>query len=343
VAVNNDGYFMIPGLQVGHRYQLTARVQDGGRQLTGSVWATPPDPKLVIRLDQGTQAPVPAAAVPPPQWSPRLPDQDWAPGRGATAPAAPRAAQLGPPTSVPSTTPRPAAPAPDPTPSNLLEPRTRIRPENTVDERSAAGQNDSPEVDMLSQAQARNRESAPPGNPAHWTPAPPPAPPPPPPPSFGPARVPSCVLTGQTLYNFALYDVSGQPWEFRQHTGRLVLLDFWGTWCVPCLQAVPHLNQMQSTYGSRGLEVIGIAYESGTPADQMRKANDMRQKLHINYRVLLGSDREHCPVKVQFAVRAFPTLVLLDESGRIIWRAEGATSQHVRELEIILQQRLGAR
>ena len=53
---------------------------------------------------------------------------------------------------------------------------------------------------------------------------------------------PSCVLTGQQLYNFALTDLNGQPWEFRNHRSKLVLLDFWGSWCMHCLNSIPHLR-----------------------------------------------------------------------------------------------------
>jgi thiol-disulfide isomerase/thioredoxin len=181
-----------------------------------------------------------------------------------------------------------------------------------------------------------------PGN----TPSPPPRPEVPIPPLLGPARVPSCVLTGDTLYNFALRDVNGQPWEFRQRRGRVVLLDFWGTWCVPCLQAVPHLNILQSSYGPYGLEVVGIEYErEPVPLpEQAQRVHRVRQRLGINYRLLLASDSPYpCPVKSQFGVSQFPTLVLLSERGQIIWRSAGLGPQELRELEVIIRQQLGIR
>jgi thiol-disulfide isomerase/thioredoxin len=162
-------------------------------------------------------------------------------------------------------------------------------------------------------------------------------------PQFGPPRVPSCVLTGQTLYNFALNDLTGHPWEYRQRRGKLVLIDFWGTWCIHCLHTIPNLNILQERYGPYGLEVIGIAYETGAPAEQVRKVNDVRQRTRMNYRVLLGSDRDTCPVRKQFGVRAWPTMVLIDDTGRIVWRGEGGDPQHLRELEVVIQQRLAAR
>jgi thiol-disulfide isomerase/thioredoxin len=156
-------------------------------------------------------------------------------------------------------------------------------------------------------------------------------------------RVPSCVLVGRQLHNFALYDLNGQPWEFRQRRGRLVLLDFWGSWCLYCVQAIPHLNGLQQQFGPRGLEVIGIAYEDGMPQERVHKVERVCRARQVNYRVLMGGDRTTCPVRTQFAVSAWPTLVLLDEEGQILWRGEGLNSQQIQELELLIRRRLSGR
>jgi thiol-disulfide isomerase/thioredoxin len=157
--------------------------------------------------------------------------------------------------------------------------------------------------------------------------------------------VPFCVLTGRKLDNFALYDLNGQPWEFRKHRrGRLVLLDFWWTMCRPCLQAIPHLTDLQQRYGSYGLEVVGIAYESDTFEQQVNRVRGARDRMGINYRLLLGgSPQDQCPVKRQFQVERFPTLILLDETGRIVMRKEGLDAQHLEELRFEIRRRLGLR
>lgn len=171
----------------------------------------------------------------------------------------------------------------------------------------------------------------------------PPMPPPrvpEPPPTLGSAGVPSCVLVGRQLVNFALNDINGEPWELKsRRKTKLVLLDFWGTWCAPCRQTMPALKGLQTKYRG-GFEVVGIAYEQeGTPEDQAHKVNDVCQKLLINYRQLLGSGSD-CVVKRQLGVRAFPTLILIDETGTILWRHEGRpTSADLEELERLIQTR----
>jgi thiol-disulfide isomerase/thioredoxin len=154
----------------------------------------------------------------------------------------------------------------------------------------------------------------------------------------GPAFTPAVLVSANRVQYLALPDVDGRPWDLTQRRGRLLLIDLWGTWCGPCLQAIPELIRVQSVYGPRGLEVIGIACEKGTAADSVRRVRDIRAKLAVNYRLLLGDDATHQPVEHQFAVGAYPTLVLVDMEGAIIWRGEGTGK--VAELEQILKRRL---
>jgi len=340
VAADSQGYFTIQGLQPGRHYQLIARSEDGTRRMAATVWATPPNPRLLIRMSEDFAGPrtpaVPAAPVypgspqlPPPSWpgeaqapvgTPRPDQQGWGPG-GPPGEQPKRPAGLGAPILIeePADAGKtPPAPVRTPRPDHII----RVPP----------------------QVHGARPEPTEPG------PTPPPAPAPSPPaaeaaPSIpaSPTRVPSCVLTGQTLVNFALNDLEGRPWEYRQHRARLTLIDFWGTWCTHCLHTIPHLKILQEKYGTYGLEIVGIAYEEGTPQERAQKVNRVRQRHGMNYSLLLGGDTATCPVRQQFDVRAFPTLVLVDDAGRIIWRGQGLDKQRVAELEILIRQRLGIR
>jgi thiol-disulfide isomerase/thioredoxin len=352
VATDNRGYFMIQRLQPGHHYQLIARMKQGDRMSAGTVFATPPNPKVLIQMSEdfahnGTPAPPgppswpkspknaisPPSESPPPVWpdqaggagtssgvqggmtpAPTPPDQAWAPGNDPyrNQNDQGRPARLGPPTGIFGA---PSSPAPTAPPAGPPSP-VILRPEGIARENSQV-RADPPLVNIPTQT------------------APIPS---------GPARIPSCVLTGNTLYNFALYDLNGQPWEFRQHKGRLVLLDFWGTWCPHCLVSIKDLNYLQDRYGRYGLEVIGIDYEGDVPPqDQIVKVRGARQRYGINYRVLLGGNQDSCPVRTQFGVRNFPSAFLIDESNRVVWSCEGFSKQQVRDVEILIRQRLGLR
>jgi thiol-disulfide isomerase/thioredoxin len=156
----------------------------------------------------------------------------------------------------------------------------------------------------------------------------------------GPAAVPSCEIVERRVVNFALYDLDGQPWEFRQHSGKLILLDFWGTWCGPCLKALPHVRDLARRYGAYGLEVVGIACEDGAGPEALREVAEVARSKNLNYRVLLAENFRTSPVVTKFQIRQYPTLILLDDAGNILARAEGAQFQ---QIEGLLQQRLGRR
>jgi thiol-disulfide isomerase/thioredoxin len=156
--------------------------------------------------------------------------------------------------------------------------------------------------------------------------------------------VPFCVLIGRKLDNFALYDLNHQVWEYRRdRKGRLVLLDFWFSSCPSCLQAIPHLSALHRQYSSYGLEVVGIAGEPSTkPAEQAQKAAALRSRYNIPYTLLVaGGGAGPCPVQTQFQVQVYPTLVLLDDSGQIVWRSEGLEGNARLELQREINRRLG--
>jgi thiol-disulfide isomerase/thioredoxin len=159
---------------------------------------------------------------------------------------------------------------------------------------------------------------------------------------IGPAPVPSCVRIGKRIENFALNDISLTPWELKTNRrGKLVLLDFWKTTCPPCLQSIATLRVLQDKYCAQGFDVVAIAYEdSGTPMDQAVKVTKVAAYYQTNYLLLLGGG-DRCPLYRDAEVRAFPTMVLLDEVGNIVWRHEGALDRDsINDLEFAIKRRL---
>jgi thiol-disulfide isomerase/thioredoxin len=134
------------------------------------------------------------------------------------------------------------------------------------------------------------------------------------------------------LIDFRLPDVNGREVRFQDLDADLILLDFWGTWCPPCLESIPHLVKLQETHGPKRLKIVGIAYEQ-TPIEK-RAASVMATagRLGINYTLLLGRTEAPCPVRDALHVQVYPTMVLLDRHGRVLWRQEGATAQTLARL-----------
>jgi hypothetical protein len=97
--------------------------------------------------------------------------------------------------------------------------------------------------------------------------------------------------------------------------------------------------ELQRRYQAQGLQVIGIAYEDGPLAEQQQRVNFVRQRLGVNYQILLGAG-DTCPLKQQLGVQMFPTLILVDAQGNILWRSEGLDSQQLAQLENEIRRRL---
>jgi thiol-disulfide isomerase/thioredoxin len=302
-ATNSEGYFTIQGLIPGQGYQLTARTREGDVKMSGVTMATAPNPRVLIVISEDFGSPPPAAKK----------NNDKSANANET--------------SRDDAPVRPGAPTATGSTAELSPPAGEAGSGGDVKAVASHDRSDRERIQLSMGAGGR-------GPPAVK--------------GYGggrqvSARVPSCsFLTASQLDNFALYDLTGLPWEFKNHKGRLVLIDFWGTWCTYCIKGIPHLKTLHESYSEYGLEIVGIAYEQPAPAgDQARLVQEKRDQLKIPYRLLLGSNLYTCPVKTQFKVSAFPTMFLLDENNRIIWSKDHALSTAERkELEQIIRQEL---
>lgn len=361
VAVSADGYFTIAGLKRGAQYKLVGRAKQGDRVLAGISYTAAPNIRIVIRLSEDfANAAVPDVPGPPvyqkpksnpapkskeepkktAMMGPERPISSWTP-----APSKPPSIRIGIPRPE---TEQPAAPQP---PARATPGHGGFLPGIADDGRPWPPTVDIPgphrQVPALP---LQIRRPTPLTNPD--IPAPPPIAVPPPPlappaslhtPGNASTRVPSCILVGKHLVNFALYDLHGQAWEFRsQRRGKLVLLDFWGTHCKPCLASIPSLRQLHTSYSQTGLEIIGIACEGDDDRqEQAQRVTTFCQRHQVPYRQLLGGG-QRCPVRTDFGVQGIPTLVLLDDHGWILWRHLGLLdAASLEELELIIKRRLG--
>jgi thiol-disulfide isomerase/thioredoxin len=140
----------------------------------------------------------------------------------------------------------------------------------------------------------------------------------------------------QKLIDFRLPDYQGRPVRFQELDADLVLIDFWGTWCGPCLQSIPHLVELQNRFGPRRLKVVGIAYEQGPAEGRTAALASTVRRLGINYPVLVGPSDGSCPLQAALHVQAYPTMVLVDRHGRILWRDQGATPTTLARLDRVV-------
>ncbi len=141
----------------------------------------------------------------------------------------------------------------------------------------------------------------------------------------------------QQITELRLPDLEGKPVRLQDLDADFVLLDFWGTWFSPCVDAIPHLMDLQKKYGPARLRVVGIACEKGPPSQRKARVEEVSRKLGINYAVLLsGMDDRPCPVVRELQVQTYPTMILVDREGHIRWRSVGATPATEYRLDRIL-------
>ncbi len=120
--------------------------------------------------------------------------------------------------------------------------------------------------------------------------------------------------------DFSLKDINGKELSLKKLKGKVVLIDVWGTWCPPCRMQIPHLIRLQKEYGKKGLQVVGLAYERGSPEQQLEGVKRFAKEAAINYPCAL-IDRSFLSKVPGF--RGFPTLILVDRKGKVRFKHLG--------------------
>ena len=126
--------------------------------------------------------------------------------------------------------------------------------------------------------------------------------------------------------DFVLPQLDGTPLRLSAYRGKVVLLDFWATWCDPCREETPHFVELQQKYADRGLQIIGVSMD-----DTSEPVRDFYQQFHMNYPVVMGNAKTG---EAYGGVLGLPIAFLLDRDGRIVSKHIGPTQAATFEEEI---------
>ena len=118
--------------------------------------------------------------------------------------------------------------------------------------------------------------------------------------------------------DFTLKTLDGQEITLSQLKGKVVLLDFWATWCGPCRESIPHLIQLYKTYRENGFEMIGMSLDKGD-TDVVR---NFAKSLDIPYPIVIAPEE----VVRNYRVTSIPTTFFIDKEGKIRERITGFNS-----------------
>lgn len=113
--------------------------------------------------------------------------------------------------------------------------------------------------------------------------------------------------------------------------GKVVLVDFWATWCQPCLEAMPQLQKLYSANSDRGFAVLGVSIDEDN--DRVEKIKRIVDKMKISYPISL--DAKQTPAWHQFKVKAIPAMYLLDGESQIVAQWNGKIDCAEVEQEVL--------
>jgi len=136
------------------------------------------------------------------------------------------------------------------------------------------------------------------------------------------ADLPPDSVAGHRRPAFDLPDVHGQAVSIARWDGRVIVLNFWATWCGPCRKEIPLLNTLQKNFAARGVQIVGVAVDNGTAVKQFMRS------VPIDYPVLIG-DQEAIEVIEAYGNRAgaLPYTVFITRAGIIDSMASGALTE----------------
>jgi len=128
--------------------------------------------------------------------------------------------------------------------------------------------------------------------------------------------------------DFTVTDLNGNDVLLSAYRGKVILLDFWATWCAPCKVEIPGFIDLYTTYRPRGLQVLGFAVDDPVPA-----LKAYANELGMNYPVLVGQGRNDV-LEAFGPMMGLPTTLLIGRDGRICARHMGFTPKETFEREI---------
>jgi len=331
IVADTPGYFLTKGLRAGQSYTLLVRAESEGRSLIAVQQTRVPNPNLTIKLRDDirpiarTSGDTNPGGIPPPasEAGPgRAGSQDragvrelpppadlvtpsseapWSPGGSTTAPMHKVVPSIAP---SPGPSSRPARPE-----SITAEPRPEWRP--------PAASLPTPPLPTLP--------------PPITTPVASPTDP-------GQPRMRSSNNRGGA--GITLVDALDRPWTFESRSGKLVLMDFMTTTCLPCKKSLPTLIALQSRYGAYGLQVIGVACDEKPLAERASLATKYTRDFGLNYSLYVEPGAEPGAVRDRFNVDKYPTAILFDGNGQELWRGHPGDGAR---LESAIRQHLSAR
>lgn len=145
-----------------------------------------------------------------------------------------------------------------------------------------------------------------------------------------PLQSEAIVRRGQPTPAFNLFSVSGLPVSTEGLKGSVVIIDFWATWCPPCRESLPFLNELHRKYAKQGLQIVGMNVDEGAERD----LKAFIAEKGLSYTIVMAPRR----LQNDYGVRALPVMFILDKQGKVVEQMLGFSSAHARILENLVKK-----
>jgi peroxiredoxin len=127
--------------------------------------------------------------------------------------------------------------------------------------------------------------------------------------AFGASAAVPAIAPSAAAPDFTLHTMNGPNMRLQEQRGRVVMVNFWATWCGPCRQEMPQLNRLYEKYHAAGFVLLGVNVD-----DDQRKAAEVAGKLGVTFPVLLDTDKI---VSKLYDLSTMPSTVIIDRDGKV--------------------------
>lgn len=131
--------------------------------------------------------------------------------------------------------------------------------------------------------------------------------------------------------DFTLKDLQEKTYQLSDLKGKVVYLNFWATWCSPCIQEIPELVEIHQEFKNQGFEILGLTVQGS----DKEKAYQLMKEYKIPYPLLWGNDSD---VGERYKIRVMPTSFVVDREGRIHQQIIGVTKNQKERIENAIKE-----
>lgn len=130
------------------------------------------------------------------------------------------------------------------------------------------------------------------------------------------------TTAAQKLFQVSLQSLDGNPQTLSQFRGKVLVVNFWATWCAPCREEIPALNKVRGKYVANGVEIVGIAL------DNAPKVKQYAEEMGIGYPLLIGAiDTMTIGKDLGNQAGVLPFTVVFDRLGKVVYSHAGAMTE----------------